>query len=224
MRGEMCGPGGGRGRGAAAARKQISQGGPNCGVCWHRPHTERTTNMRPMSVTLDVSKLSGWLNPVACCRAERRAPDVGRGRAGREAVLGRRAAAAHVKHGPHVCDFGRAETQRLVERVRILPSRKGATQCEARCEPGGRMEGIERTRNISVIRVTLDVSKLSVWLNAVANCRVEREAYGKRGDMRGRATRGRGVAAVQAVCMENRTQLRRLWHARSTPQTCSPCL
>ena len=40
-----------------------------------------------MVVTLDVSKLSGWLNatlPAANCRVERRACDVGRG-AAREA-------------------------------------------------------------------------------------------------------------------------------------------
>ena len=39
-----------------------------------------------MSVTLDVSKLSGWLNADARCRVERRAYDaergVGRGRDG----------------------------------------------------------------------------------------------------------------------------------------------
>ena len=29
---------------------------------------ERTWNMAPMSVTLEVSKLSGWLNAGACCR------------------------------------------------------------------------------------------------------------------------------------------------------------
>ena len=32
-----------------------------------------------MSVTLDVSKLSGWLNASADCRVERRACDAGRG-------------------------------------------------------------------------------------------------------------------------------------------------
>ena len=37
-----------------------------------------------MSVTLDVSKLSGWLNTDAYCRFERRACKVGRG-AAREA-------------------------------------------------------------------------------------------------------------------------------------------
>eukprot|EP00964_Phaeocystis_antarctica_P038776 scaffold22176_cov50-Phaeocystis_antarctica.AAC.1 len=42
--------------------------------------------MRVMYETLDVSKLSGWLNAVASCRVERRAYDaeqgVGRGREG----------------------------------------------------------------------------------------------------------------------------------------------
>ena len=41
-------------------------------------------NMLAMSVTLDVSKLSGWLNADARCRVERRACDAGRG-AAREA-------------------------------------------------------------------------------------------------------------------------------------------
>ena len=36
-----------------------------------------------MDVTLDVSKLSGWLNADADCRVERRAYDAGRG-VGRE--------------------------------------------------------------------------------------------------------------------------------------------
>ena len=36
-----------------------------------RARTERTENMDPMSVTLDVSRLSGWLNADAPCRVER---------------------------------------------------------------------------------------------------------------------------------------------------------
>eukprot|EP00964_Phaeocystis_antarctica_P124892 scaffold88529_cov45-Phaeocystis_antarctica.AAC.1 len=53
-----------------------------------------------MSVTLDVSKLSGWLNADAdcrdaTCRVERRVYDAGRG-AGRE--RGRWAAAARERH------------------------------------------------------------------------------------------------------------------------------
>ena len=49
-----------------------------------RARAERTSNMACMFVTLDVSKLSGWLNAYACCRVERRACGVGRG-AAREA-------------------------------------------------------------------------------------------------------------------------------------------
>ena len=44
-----------------------------------RARAERTSNMRGMFVTLDVSKLSGWLNAYANCRVERRACNVGRG-------------------------------------------------------------------------------------------------------------------------------------------------
>ena len=49
-----------------------------------RARAERTPNMSRMSVTFDVSKLSGWLNADANCRIERRACNVGRG-AAREA-------------------------------------------------------------------------------------------------------------------------------------------
>ena len=41
-----------------------------------------------------------------------------------------------------------------------------------------------------IMDVTLDVFQRSGWLNAAAFCRVEREACGKRGGMRGRATGG----------------------------------
>ena len=82
-----------------------------------------------------------------------------------------------------------------------------------RCSQGGPQtaEGVlagaraERTLNMLVMAVTLDVSKLSGWLNAAAFCRVEREAFGKRGGMRGRAT---GEARVgrrrrkKCVCRE----------------------
>ena len=49
-----------------------------------RARAERTPNIKLMSVTLDVSKLSGWLNADAYCRVQRRACDAGRG-AAREA-------------------------------------------------------------------------------------------------------------------------------------------
>ena len=46
-----------------------------------RARAERTWNMPSMVVTLDVSKLSGWLKAHAPCRVERRACDAGRGTA-----------------------------------------------------------------------------------------------------------------------------------------------
>ena len=50
----------------------------------YRACAERTLNMLLMSVTLDVSKLSGWLNAHASCRVERRAHAMrGEARAGR---------------------------------------------------------------------------------------------------------------------------------------------
>ena len=58
---------------------------------------ERTMNMLLMPVTLDVSKLSGWLNPDAACRVERRACDARRGaaREGEGAVGGGDAIGMH---------------------------------------------------------------------------------------------------------------------------------
>ena len=48
-------------------------------ACWEGPtvktaaraRAERTENMPCMDVTLEVSKLSGWLNAAALCRVER---------------------------------------------------------------------------------------------------------------------------------------------------------
>jgi len=62
-----------------------------------RACAERTSNMWYMVVTLDVSKLSGWLNADACCRVERRAHDAERGAGrGREGV-GRRQRASGMR-------------------------------------------------------------------------------------------------------------------------------
>ena len=55
-----------------------------------RARAERTRNIWLMSVTLDVSKLSGWLKAAWSCRVEGRARDAGGGevRAGRREGLG----------------------------------------------------------------------------------------------------------------------------------------
>eukprot|EP00964_Phaeocystis_antarctica_P129383 scaffold93232_cov57-Phaeocystis_antarctica.AAC.2 len=50
---------------------------------------------------------------------------------------GRGPAAAHERHArAHVRDAGRVEAERLVERIRALPSRKEGVRCGARCGPG----------------------------------------------------------------------------------------
>ena len=59
--------GGGRPR----CTQRAGRGGCSCRlVAGHG--VERTKNMPIMSVTLDVSKLSGWLNADACCRESKR--------------------------------------------------------------------------------------------------------------------------------------------------------
>eukprot|EP00964_Phaeocystis_antarctica_P038779 scaffold22176_cov50-Phaeocystis_antarctica.AAC.4 len=91
---------------------------------------------------------------------------------------------AHPEHPEHVRDAGRVEAQRLVERRRVLPSRKEGVRCGARCGPGvegrgsaaahkrhARRDGpavkaagaracAERTSNMRLMSVTLDVSQL----------------------------------------------------------------
>ena len=95
--------------------------------------------MKPMVVTLEVSKLSGWLNADATCRGSKRHAvrgevyglGGGRRRAtavqaacrrGRDCGLGagHGEERAHVEHGAHVRDTGGVEAQRLVERRCLL--------------------------------------------------------------------------------------------------------
>ena len=92
-----------------------------------------------MYVTLEVSKLSGWLNAFAFCRESKGGHAVRCGvRAGTREVAGNRGArsvqgrarlqirgrawrGAHPEHAEHACDAGGVEAQRLVERQRVLP-------------------------------------------------------------------------------------------------------
>ena len=90
---------------------------------------------------------------------------------------------AHVEHLVHVRDLGRVEAKRLVERVRVLPSRKAGMRRGKRCGPGGvralgdgdavgvHGEGptqgcgrarAERTENMLSMSVTLEVSQLEM--------------------------------------------------------------
>ena len=75
MRGKRCGPGGVRAL-ADGDASGVHGEGPTQG-CGGRARAERTVNMNCMVVTLDVSKLSGWLNTDAPCRVESRAYDAG---------------------------------------------------------------------------------------------------------------------------------------------------
>ena len=129
---------------------------------------ERTESILRMSATLDVSKLSGWLNAYASCRVDRRAFDARRG------------------GGP---GGGRAWGRGSASSAQ----RDGLTKAW-----GGRV-GAERTTNMLFMYVTLDVSKLSGWLNAHAPCRVERRAHAMRDEVRaaggGRAWGGGGACA-----------------------------
>ena len=116
--------------------------------------------------------------------------------------LGGMAGGAHVKHRAHVRNAGGVPAQRLVELVRVLPrvasraygagraaggeaggGRRRATAVHAACRGErdcryGAGHGEERTENIWNMVVTLEVSKLSGWLNALAFCQIERRAYG----------------------------------------------
>ena len=116
-----------------------------------------------MSVTLEVSKLSGWLNVDAPCQVPKRGrahavrgevwpgwrEDGGRplgdrgassvqGRA-RLQVGGRARGGAHIpaEHPVHVCDAGGVEAQRLVEPIHELP------RVERRAYDAGRGSGQE---------------------------------------------------------------------------------
>ena len=92
-----------------------------------------------MSVTLEVSKLSGWLNADAFCRESKE------GHAVRGEVYG------------------------------SVGGRRWTTAAQAACTRGrgcrlGAGHGEERTQNIALMVVTLEVSRLSGWLNADAPC------------------------------------------------------
>ena len=111
-------------------------------------------------MTLEVSKLSGWLNADACCRESKGGHAVRDGvRAGwrevegdrgarsvqgeraRLQIRGRARGGAHVEHLVHGRDAGRVEGQRLVERPRALPRvERRAYAVRGEVRPGRRRE------------------------------------------------------------------------------------
>eukprot|EP00964_Phaeocystis_antarctica_P130688 scaffold94562_cov58-Phaeocystis_antarctica.AAC.5 len=56
---------------------------------------------------------------------------------------------AHKEHVVHSCDAGRVEGQRLVERLRSLPSRMQGVQYAERGVRAGRREGVGRRQRTS---------------------------------------------------------------------------
>ena len=109
-----------------------------------------------MSRTLDVLKLSVWLNFRVSCRVQRGAWEAGDmqsrwggGLDGSGKHVGAiqmedwAGAEPHRKHVIHVRDARRVDTQRLVERTRVLPSPKGGMlRGKQACqETGGRGGG-----------------------------------------------------------------------------------
>eukprot|EP00964_Phaeocystis_antarctica_P012285 scaffold6790_cov69-Phaeocystis_antarctica.AAC.12 len=128
-------------------------------------------NMDCMSVTLDVSKLSGWLNADACCR---------------------------VSQGGHTVRSGPGN------------GRRRATAAHAACRAGldcrlGVGHGEERTWNMAFMVVTLEVLKLSGWLNADASCRESNGGHTVRG-----ARGGAHKEHVSHVCDAGGVEAQRL--------------
>ena len=141
-------------------------------------------------------------------KADRRAAGDGgacKGRAGDgpTADRGQTTRGAYQEHVAHVFDAGRVEGQRLVELPCVLPSRKEGTRCGTRCGPGDERAAVqagacregpdyiivgaaweECTYNIQLMSLTLDVSRVSGWLNALAPCRDSKGGHTIRGDMR----------------------------------------
>jgi len=117
--------------------------------------------MAYMVVTLEVSKLSGWLKAYVVCRVEGRACDAGgercepeggrawggggtqeghaRGKGPTQGLGAKGTRGAHAEHVVHVRDAGGVKAQRLVEGPRVLPSRREGTRCGEGevCELGG---------------------------------------------------------------------------------------
>ena len=125
---------------------------PDSRLLGARARAERTPNMAHMFVTLEVSKLSGWLKACAFCRVEGEGMrfrgercELGggktwgvvaahkrhaRGKGPTQGLGAKGTRGAHVEHVAHGRDAGGVKAQRLVEGRRLLPSRKGRA-CDA---------------------------------------------------------------------------------------------
>jgi len=180
-----------RGKGKSAAHAacfcvaQLGSGG-------RRRRRKRTENIAYMVVTLEVSKLSGWLKAAAPCRVQKGASDRGTTR---------------VAHGD------------VAQREGRINSARGVRVCGQAREWGQKRRRWKRTQNMRLMSVTLEVSKLSGWLKADAYCRVQRDIrqrearvwHGEQMARRGRAqhSSARGVACVCGPARESGGRRRR---------------
>eukprot|EP00964_Phaeocystis_antarctica_P061926 scaffold37044_cov60-Phaeocystis_antarctica.AAC.2 len=145
-----------------------------------------------MVVTLDVTRLSGWLNADADCRVERRAYDAGRDAGGRGGgtssvqgrdrlqIRGRARGGAHAKHLIHECDAGGVEAQRLVERPRKLPRVERRAYAAGRGAPGGRRAACDRGASAACRGEgsTADWEQGTVGSRARGGAHVEHDGHG----------------------------------------------
>ena len=116
---------------------------------------ERTTNMALMLMTLEVSKLSGWLNDDAPWRESRG------GHAVRGEVCGSAGGRRRATNTAHAACRG--ERDRPSAAMNVAAGRGEGSTADWRAG-----HGEERTRNMPFMFVALEVSKLSGWLNTDA--------------------------------------------------------
>ena len=149
-----------------------------------------------MPLTLDVSKLSGWLNADAICR---------------------------VSQGGHTV---RREVQRTGWPEAAGDRGASSVQGRARLQIRSTGHGEERTLNMLLMSVTLEVLKLSGWLNAVAACRESNRGRAMCEEVQSTPGGGRCQAtAVQAACRgEGSTADWGQGTGRSARRTCLPWL
>ena len=106
--------------------------------------------------------------------------------------------------------------------------RRQATAVHAACRGGldcrlGAGHGEEHTTNMPCMFVTLEMSKLSGWLNADAPCRESKGGHTVRGESAGLEAGGRQVTAVHAQrAGESSTADSEQGTGRSARRTCAP--
>ena len=161
-------------------RRPACRGGLDCRL-GTRHGEERTKNIWYMLVTLEVSKLSGWLNTDAYCRELK---------------------GGHAMRG----EVWAGMTERCGQALCTGPYCGDCGYCGCRRD---------RTWNMPSMSVTLDVSKLSGWLNAFAYCRVEGGHTMRAG------RRGLGGAGADRRLRAQRARVehtRNIWYMFVTPE------